>query len=286
MNEEQEEKFSDDPMEHFRIENEILKMKLKAQFGDAFQMFTEGESIPPDLENQFLKNMIQFEENYQNAEFETIREKLGNPNFPTAESLQPNELKKAIETVQHKLEEYNIKVDFLYEGYDNVLKYKFLSEELLDKEIEKELPDGATCNFIYEEFHPNHQEDLQNLTHQFVLAWVTKNIEDIKSTLAKDMLDVNGNRYKEADVVKKVEHFFEAFDHFKDDGFNIDEVKYTLQNTEEEETGMGHGEGALKFDAVIENGEEIHYEGPYKIYYCYEFGYWYVMSFVMPGFNW
>ncbi len=33
---EQEEKFSDDPLENMKIENEFLKLKLKAQYGDAF----------------------------------------------------------------------------------------------------------------------------------------------------------------------------------------------------------------------------------------------------------
>ena len=42
---EQEESFSDDPEENLRIENEFLKIKLKAQYGEAFEMETT-EQMP------------------------------------------------------------------------------------------------------------------------------------------------------------------------------------------------------------------------------------------------
>lgn len=35
---EEEEKFSDNPDENLRIENELLRIKLKAQFGDGIHM--------------------------------------------------------------------------------------------------------------------------------------------------------------------------------------------------------------------------------------------------------
>ncbi len=34
----QNERFSEDENENFRIENELLRIKLKAQYGDAFHM--------------------------------------------------------------------------------------------------------------------------------------------------------------------------------------------------------------------------------------------------------
>jgi hypothetical protein len=41
-----EEKFSDDENENLRIENELLRIKLKAEYGDAFQM-ESNENLPP-----------------------------------------------------------------------------------------------------------------------------------------------------------------------------------------------------------------------------------------------
>ena len=56
----QDEKFSDNEIENLQIENEMLRIKLKAQFGDAFQM-ESSNSLPPEIENQFLKNILAFQ---------------------------------------------------------------------------------------------------------------------------------------------------------------------------------------------------------------------------------
>ena len=56
-----EEKFSDYPEENLRIENEPMKMKLKAQYSDAFQM-ESSEEMPADMGKQFLKNIIAFKD--------------------------------------------------------------------------------------------------------------------------------------------------------------------------------------------------------------------------------
>ncbi|HEY5368676.1 MAG TPA: hypothetical protein VIJ75_06765 [Hanamia sp.] len=62
MNEEnnlpEEEKFSDDPEENLRLQNDFLEMKMMAESGAWFG----GEGgLPPEIENQFLKNVMEFE---------------------------------------------------------------------------------------------------------------------------------------------------------------------------------------------------------------------------------
>ena len=56
-----EEKLSDDPEENLRMENELLKLKLQAQFG-ASPGTSEG--LPPGIENEFLKNVYAFEQSH------------------------------------------------------------------------------------------------------------------------------------------------------------------------------------------------------------------------------
>ena len=58
---ENEERFSEDRDEDLRIENELLRLKLTAQFGEAFE-FDKTDDLPPAIENQFLKNVLAFEE--------------------------------------------------------------------------------------------------------------------------------------------------------------------------------------------------------------------------------
>ncbi|MEO7766857.1 MAG: hypothetical protein ABIS01_05500 [Ferruginibacter sp.] len=82
----QDENFSDNLQENLSIENEFLKIKLKAMYGDALQMENSAEMLP-EIEKQFLKNMMAFEEEYGNAEYTTIYERLGKPAFKAIREL-------------------------------------------------------------------------------------------------------------------------------------------------------------------------------------------------------
>jgi len=62
----QEQKFSEDHLENIQIENDFLKLKLKAQYGDTFFMQSNTD-LPPEIENRFLKNMIAFENNAESS---------------------------------------------------------------------------------------------------------------------------------------------------------------------------------------------------------------------------
>ena len=53
-----EEKFSDDPEENLHLQNEFLKLKMMAESG---AYFGGSGNLPPEIENQFLNNIIEFE---------------------------------------------------------------------------------------------------------------------------------------------------------------------------------------------------------------------------------
>ena len=92
-----------------------------------------------------------------------------------------------------------------------------------------------------------------------------------------------GKQMTREDVISRLNIFFEAFRQFKNDGYNIDKVSFELQR--DSDRGMGFAEGMLKYDAEMENGEIIHYEGPYKLYLQMEDKWWSIFYFVMPGFR-
>ncbi len=283
MANEDEERFSEDPMEHFKIENEILKMKLKMQFGDSFQMFGGDDALPPDIENQFLKSMIQFEENFQNAEFITIAEKIGNPTFAPVESIAEAELENKVEEILDLFSKYQIAMDFNHQPYNAKEVYLFLTTDFLKQEVEKVAVEGMIQNFIYEEFVPNHHEDIKELTQQFIEAWINQDEEDIKHLIANNIVDANGANLTEEAWLQKVKFFFEAFHQFTNLNYNINEVKF---NISEKDASLGHCEGVISYDAEIEKSEKITYNGPFKLYFTYENDYWYVFYYVMPGFKW
>jgi hypothetical protein len=279
---EQEEKFSDDPLENMKIENEFLKLKLKAQYGDAFFMQSE-EALPPEVENQFLKNMIAFEENHQNAEYTTVYETIGKPAYKPVDELKPEEITEALQQVTDAMEQHGINLDICDGPYPDDVIYKFITEELFSHEIEKESAFGNGWNFIYEEFHPNDKAEIEKNTHSFLQHWFIRDFNEYSSELAYHFITAEGNQLDRITMLDKIKIFFDAFEGFKDDGYNIDEIKFELHGAD---SGIGHAEGMLKYDAVMENGEIIHYEGPYKLYMQREDKWWTIFYFVMPGFQW
>ena len=80
----EEEKFSDDPEENLRMQNDFLKMKMMAESG----AFFGGEGgLPADIENQFLKNLMEFEKANANSKPATIFDILGKPDFEDEKNL-------------------------------------------------------------------------------------------------------------------------------------------------------------------------------------------------------
>ena len=60
-------------------------------------------------------------------------------------------------------------------------------------------------------------------------------------------------------------------------GFQLDEIN---------KTGLGNAEGALQFTAILENGEKIHIDEPFKLYFHLVNNSWQVFFFYWPGFTW
>jgi len=280
---EQEEKFSDDLQENLRIENEFLKIKLKAQYGDSFQMGISAD-MPLEIENQFLKSMMAFEDEYANAEYVTVFERLGSPEYKPLKELDEVELNNSIKRLMKLLHNNDIKLDILDGPYDAKIIYQFITDELFTLKVESKPLAGMTSNFIYEEFHPNHKADIIKRTHSFLLNWFGRKFTEYCTELSWHCITDEGLQLTREDVVGKMNIFFEAFEQFKDDGYNINNINFELQ--EEADRGMGFAEGTLKYDAVLENGEIIHYVGHYKLYLQLEDNWWSIFYFVMPGFKW
>ncbi len=280
---EQDEKFSDDLQENLRIENEFLKIKLKAQYGDGFQMGT-SEEMPPEIENQFLKSMMAFEDEYANAEYTTVYERIGSPVYKPAGEMNKVELRFALAALTALIEKNDIALDICDGPYPDEIIYRFITDELFAIKVEKKPVAGMGSHFIYEEFHPNHKADIVKRTHTFLQNWFGRKFNEYCTELSWHCITAEGDQLTREDIIGRMTIFFEAFRQFKNDGYNIDNISFELQ--EDTERGMGFTEGALKYDAEMDNGEIIHYEGPYKLYLQMEDNWWSIFYFVMPGFKW
>jgi hypothetical protein len=273
-NEEEQDKLS--------IENEIMKIKLQMQFGDDFVMKSNG-SLPPEIENQFLKQIMAYEDNHKNVEEESVFERIGKPDFKKVTELKSDELSKELIRLNELMESKGIMLNICDGPYDDAVIYQFITEELFLENVEKEFVENSMYNFIYEEFHVNDKAEITKNTVQFMEHWFAREFDEHSYELANPMITAEGKVMPLPDLFKKMSLFFEAFDDFKNHKFMIGEVSFDLHG---EDGGMGHAEGLVKYDAVLDNGEIVHFEGGYKLYMQRQGNWWDIFYFVMPGFNW
>jgi len=279
---EKDELFSDDPQENLRIENDFLKLKLKAQYGDAFFMQSNA-GLPPEIESQFLKNMMAFEDAQAHAEYTTVYESIGKPEYKPAAELNAAEITLALKKITGIMEKHQITLNICDGPYADETIYKFITGELFAQEMEKIPVSGMGYNFIYEEFYPNDKAEIEKNTHEFLLHWFTRDFNEYSTELAFHFITAEGTQLGRQAFMEKIKPFFDSFSTFKDDGYSIDEIKFELHDADR---GLGHAAGMLKYDAVMENGEIIHYEGPYQLYMQREDKWWTIFYFVIPGFAW
>jgi len=268
---------SDDPEENLRMENELMKLKLQAEL-DATS-FTASD-IDPEMENEFLKNVMAFEQNFAGAKPTRVFDLLGKPEFRRADELTDEALDIGLEKLNGLLEEKNINVYFGDE-VDSRTQYQFITEELFDHETTfLPMPGMMTC-FDYEEFHPNHKKDIENRAKEFLTEWFERSLNERSWELASHFILPDRTILTKADVVAKIKQVFDAYIAFNDGDYKIIDIGFQLDG----ESGIGHAEGGVKYDAVLENGETVRKVGPFKLYMSNEGGWWNIFHIVFPGFS-
>ena len=275
----QTDNFSNDPEENLRIENELLQLKLKAELGGEF---VSTKTLSPDLENTFLKNVLEFEHAFANTKQVKIFDFLGRPSFKKSSELADHEIEKALENVCALLEEKNIEADFSGD-YDSRLKYAFITGELFEHETDDIQIPGMITHFMYEEFHPNHKMDIEARSIDFITGWLNQKIDEDNWELADTFLLAGEMTLPKKELITKIKRVFDAYTGFYNAEYTIGEINFELP---ENKIGMGYSKGTLSYDAILESGEKIHIEGPFILYMKMEYQWWNIFYFMIPGFNW
>lgn len=278
------EKFSDDEEEQLRIENEILRLKLKAELGGEIEGIEGTENLPPEIENLFLKNILSFEHQYEQVSSTTIYQIIQEPTFVKGEDLNDDELVVAFERINQILDNNHIAVD--YRGdYSIREKYRFITEDLFNHETKLVRIDGMTTHYSYEEFYPNHSLAIEDQAKEFIAHWFDMNFDENSFELSDEFLTDTQKIVSKVTVLQKFNNIFAAYKAFEEANFFIAETSFDL-NEADKTMGFGFAEGGLKFNAVLESNEIIAVESPFKLYMHLENGDWRIFFFYWPGFTW
>lgn len=261
--------------ENLRMENELIKLKMQAEFGA--QSFA-APGMDPALENFFLRNVSEFEKNHRIVPTK-VYEMLGRPVFKKASELSDVELSIELDRLVKFLEEKYMAVYF--DEVNNRTRYRFITEELFEHESTfKPMPGMTTC-YNYEEFHPNHEKDIRQQAEGFIEQWFKQSLDERSWELGNEFILPDRRILAKADVVKQCRNIFDAYKAFVDCHYKIIDIGFQV----DDETQMGHAEGMVKYDAMLENGEQARIGGVFKLYMSLDCGWWNIVHIVFPGFN-
>ena len=230
------EQFSNDPKENLRIENEILRIKIKTELGGDYE---SDENLPPELENEFLKNILAFEHRYAKIKMVKIADLLGNPVVVKAAKLDDAAIAEAYDGLEALLAQKNIVVEFT-RPRDERFKYRFITEELFEHETDDMEVEGVTKYFNYEEFHPDHEAEIKEYAIKFLADWFARKTEAAKWYLDDRFVQPDGKTFTKEEMIASFKKVFAAYLAFEDCGYAMDDVHFDLYtNAGETNEGMG-----------------------------------------------
>ena len=172
----------DDFQDHIqRLINEHKRQELKDKYGMDFSSMSDSD-LSPEMESEWLDYVDEFERQYEHAEQVPLRQFIRSPNIRTLKEIPPAEVEETLNQLVDILANYGIVVDFLYD-VEPAEAYRFITEELLEEEIDDISIPGTRLHFIYEEFHPNDVEDAKQWAQEFIDAFLGNDDKGLTFTL-------------------------------------------------------------------------------------------------------
>lgn len=255
---------NDEELDDLRMENEIKKIKLSLEHGSHFSESDGNSDLDPRIEAEFLDYIDQFEKAYHDCKQIQVYEFIGNPEFRKTEEIPDEEIQSELEKMMLVMNKNGVYLDTLCEVDERVL-YQFITEELFAHEMDDMRVSGMMLNFIYEEFHPNHEYDIRNHSCDFIKSFLDKESGYYTTFLTK-----------EAEKGCELKNFRDAYTAFSLENFEIISLVF-----EEEKSEVTFN---IKFTGTIEGSSKIQSfsgEGKLELLYLYDF--WCIQAVEFPS---
>ena len=260
-------------LNQLHIENEIKKMKLSLEHEAEF-FSPSNKKLSPEQESKWLDQVQQFEDAYKNSKRVLIYDFIGKPVYKPVNEIHQAEIKSELKIIIDLLGEKGIGIDTICKVDEREL-YRFITEELFKEEINNMVIEGMSYNFIYEEFHPNHEHDIKTHCREFVEGLMNKMINLKFLPIAYEFHAKDGI-IKQENVIQRIEIFREAFSSFKLHHFTITLLKINKYNADVD--------FEMRYSAIIEgSNEKQFFSGNGNFILKYEHDYWSICKINIPG---
>lgn len=198
--------------EKLKAENEFLKMKLMLEKGAQFGKMETDSELSPDIENEFLNYIMEFEKQSENPTYIKVFDKIERPTNFKPSSLIPDELiEQAWQNLSDYLNQYQINLDVCSPNISSRELYRFTVEELFEHEMSDMHVPGMMHCFIYDEFYPDHIYDNTRKVQDDLFPDIFSKKPMSFDYGFKDDLSFNHKVYKDFDALKDAVNNFKTF---------------------------------------------------------------------------
>ena len=146
--------------EKLKAENDFLKMKMMLERGAEFFDAGKENELPSEIENQFLRNIMEFEKQFDQHKVTTVYDKIGRPTqFKPANEIGDDEIEDAWNELLNYMQQHGVDLSASSPKVTARELYRFTVEELFEHETDDINIPGMISGFIYDEFYPDYEYD-------------------------------------------------------------------------------------------------------------------------------
>jgi len=241
------------PEDNLKIENDLLKAKLKSEFG----MQDIHSKLGAKIENEWLNYLYDFEKMYKENKQVKVYDFIGKPEYKKAETLSDSEISNELDRIFELLMSNNIAVDFHCE-YNDKLIYNFITEELFEELVDDMRIEGMRQCFIYEEFHPNHDYDIRYLAKNFFEFFLKSEWNEMNADFhLSEILEYKGEKIERKEFIKILNSFRESFKPVELEKLQIEFTEFDINLKTGSVNGLITYSSHINPDLIISNYGEF-----------------------------
>lgn len=266
--------------ERLKAENDFLKMKLMLERGAEFEK-AEGENeLPADLENKFLKNILEYEKQFDQNKVTTVFDKIGRPDhFKPVNEISDDAIDEEWTHLHNHLVEHGIDLSVNNPNVSTRELYRFTTEELFEHETEDVNVQGMISGFLYDDFYPDYEfENTRAAVEDCIkMIFSTEPVKQIfgyaKKITLNEHKDLNEEKFKGI-----INQFKEAFDDI--DFHDAEALSCSIEETTCTVKGTYSATGIIGKDKLEWNNE-------WTVLFHFDdnLGYWEIVTVLIQNIN-
>jgi len=265
--------------EKLKAENDFLKMKMMLERGAEFEKTEKGNELSADIENQFLRNIMEFEKQFDQHKITTVYDKIGRPSqFKPVTEIPDTEIEDAWNELYNYMFDHGVDLTATNPNVTARELYRFTTEELFGHQTDDINISGMISGFIYDEFYPDYEYENSNLALDCIQSVLKRDHLDSLQGLSKKITLNNHKDLSEENFKAIINQFKDAFNDII--LHNVEAASCTIEETTCTVKGTYSATGLISKD-------KLEWNDTWTVIFNFDddLGYWEIVSVLIQNIN-